>query len=83
MFQRKLEKLEKYLPYFFRDWTITYIYHNAPKYGVNIVKMIKPYLSQQYSFMIKWQSLSPDFDNFVMTSMVLRITRLPLDFKKL
>ena len=26
MFQRKLEKLEKYLPYFFRDWTIKYIY---------------------------------------------------------
>ena len=26
MFQRKLEKLEKYLPYFFRDWTITYTY---------------------------------------------------------
>ena len=25
MFQRKLEKLEKYLPYCFRDWTITYI----------------------------------------------------------
>ena len=30
MFQRKLEKLEKYLPYFFRDWTITYIYYKWP-----------------------------------------------------
>ena len=29
MFQRKLEKLEKYLPYFFFDWIITYMYLNG------------------------------------------------------
>ena len=33
MCQRKLEKREKYLPYFFHYWTITYIYlDNILKY---------------------------------------------------
>ena len=32
MFQRKVEKLEKYLPYFFHDWTITYMYSCFLKY---------------------------------------------------
>ena len=43
MFQRKLEKLEKYLPYFFRDWTIIYIYLRSSQlffsysmYGINL-----------------------------------------------
>ena len=29
MFERKLGKLEKYLPYFFFDWIITYMYLNG------------------------------------------------------
>ena len=40
MFQRKLEKLGKYLPYYFRDWTITYInnghdYKFLPDVGIH------------------------------------------------
>ena len=58
-----------------------YNYYNAPKYRVNIIEMIKPYLSHEYNLINEWQSLSPDFDTSVMILMVLRIIRLPPDFR--
>ena len=56
-------------------------YYNAPKYRVNIIKMIKPYLSHQGNSMKKWQTLLPDFDKCVVILMVGRILRLPPDFR--
>ena len=46
MFQRKLEKLEKYLPYFFRDWTITYIYY-VSLYSASLTFLFEAYKYDQ------------------------------------
>ena len=48
MFQRKLEKLEKYLPNFFRDWTITYIYFEAG--FVKNLCIFEPQFDKHYAY---------------------------------
>ena len=58
-----------------------YNYHNAPKYKVNIIKMIKPHLFHEHNCINKWQSLSPDFDTSVIIFIVLSIITLPPDFR--
>ena len=58
-----------------------YNYHNAPKYKVNIIKMIKPHLFHEHNCINKWQSLSPDFDTSVIIFIVLSIIPLPPDFR--
>ena len=58
-----------------------YNYHNAPKYKVNITKMIKLHLFHEHICINKWQSLSPDFDTSVIIFIVLSIITLPPDFR--
>ena len=58
-----------------------YSYYNAPKYRLNIIDMIKPYLSHEHTCMNKWQSLSPIFDKSVMILIVMSMIPLPPDFR--
>ena len=60
-----------------------YNHHNAPKYKVNIIKMIKPHLFHEHNCINKWQSLSPDFDTSVIIFIVFSIKTLPPNLETL
>ena len=70
MLQRKLERREKYLPYFFRDWTITYIYRslkiNIFPHKIDvflssfILQLNQSYISRMFEWDLTIQHVSRD-----------------------